>query len=76
MMLKTSRQLKLAKLAAKPRRPGALDQRSLHAAQARLGQRGARPARGEMSEILALPGQDRKNTWRFRRYSDGFAMDF
>ena len=31
---------------------------------------------GEMTEMLALPDQDRKEAWRFRRYSDGFAMDF
>jgi 6-methylsalicylate decarboxylase len=31
---------------------------------------------GEMPEMLALPEQDRKNIWRFRRYSDSFAMDF
>jgi hypothetical protein len=29
-----------------------------------------------MPEMLALPEQDRKNIWRFRRYSDSFAMDF
>jgi hypothetical protein len=31
---------------------------------------------GEMPEMLALHEQDRKNTWRFRRHSDGLAMDF
>jgi hypothetical protein len=28
------------------------------------------------AQICPLPDQDRKETWRFRRYSDGFAMDF
>jgi hypothetical protein len=33
-------------------------------------------AGGEMPEMLPFHDQDRKNTWRFRRYSDSFAMDF
>jgi hypothetical protein len=31
---------------------------------------------GEMPEMPPFYDADRKNTWRFRRYSDSFAMDF
>jgi hypothetical protein len=47
--------------------------------QGRVGFQVGHPGRavaGEMSEILVLNEQDRKDTWRFRRYSDSFAMDF
>ena len=39
-----------------------------------VGHRGS--CRGEMPEISSLHPQDRKDTWRFRRYSNGFAMYF